>query len=78
MLRLQICTLTSKRSAVLAGCQLLTLLFLAWIYFTEESINAHFLSVLSGLSTVDQTTTYHASEGNPKSVAKRNTLTVSK
>jgi hypothetical protein len=61
-----------------AGGLLLTLLFLARFYFTEESINAHFLSALSGVSTGDQPTTHRASEGNPKSVNERNTLTVSK
>jgi len=62
------------RRAVLAGCLLLTLLFLARFYFTEESINAHFLSVVSGIWTGDQPTTYRASEGNPKSVTIRNVL----
>ena len=70
--------LTTKGRAVLAGCLLLTLLFLTRFYFTEESTDEHFLSVLSGVWKGDQPTTHHASDGNPKSVAERNTLTVSK
>ena len=57
---------------------MLTLLILARFYFTEESIDTHLLSVLPVISTGDQPTTHRASEGNPKSVAERNTLTVSK
>jgi len=57
------------RRAVLAGCLLLTLLFLARFYFTEESINAHVLSVVSGIWTGDQPTTHRASEGNTENVS---------
>jgi len=42
ILRLQICTLTTKGRAVLSCCLLLTLLFLTRFNFTEETINAHF------------------------------------
>jgi lactosylceramide 4-alpha-galactosyltransferase len=62
-------TFTTMRSAVLSGCLLLTLLFLARFYFTEESINAHFLSVASGIWTGDQPTTHSASEGNTENVS---------
>ena len=68
MLCLQMYKLTTKRRAVLAGCLLLTLLFLARFYFTEESINAHFLSVVSGIWTGDQPTAHRASEGNTENV----------
>jgi hypothetical protein len=54
-----------KGRAVLVGCLLLTLLFIARFYFTEESINAHSLSVVFGISTGDQLTTHRASESNP-------------
>ena len=62
-------TLSTKRRAVLAGCLLLTLLFLESLYFTEESINAHFLSVVSGIWTGDQPTAHRASEGNTENVS---------
>jgi hypothetical protein len=78
LLCLQIRTLSTKGRVVLAGCLLLTLLFLARFYVTEESINAHFLSVVSGITTGDQPTTHRASESNPKSVTEGNKLTVNK
>jgi len=78
MLLLQICTLTTKGRAVLAGCLLLTLLFLTRFYFTEECTDEHFLSILSSVSKGDQPATHRESDGNPKSVAERNTLTVGK
>jgi len=62
-------TLTTKRRAVLAGCLLLTLLFLARFYFTEENIKANFLSVISGIWSGDQQTTHRASEGNTENVS---------
>ena len=46
VLCLQNCTQSTKGIAVLAGCLLLTLLFLAKFYFSEESINTQILSEL--------------------------------
>jgi len=40
---LQFSTLSTKGRAVVVGCLLVTLLFLAKFYFREESINANFL-----------------------------------
>jgi hypothetical protein len=60
------------------ACLLLTLLFLAWFNFTEEGINLHFLSVVSGVSTGDQLLTHRVAKGNPKSVTEGNKLTRSK
>ena len=62
------------RRAGLAVCLLLTLFFIARFNFTEENINAHFISVVPGVWTDDQPTTHCASEGNPKSVTVRNVL----
>ena len=62
------------RRAGLAVCLLLTLFFIARFNFTEENINAHFISVVPGVWTDDQSTTHRASEGNPKSVTVRNVL----
>jgi hypothetical protein len=74
---LQISTLSTKGRAVVVGCLLLTLFF-ANFYFSVESINTHFLSVVSGIWTGDQPKTNLASEGNPNSVNERNNITVNK
>ena len=62
-------THNKEKKTVLAGCLLQTLLFLARFYFTEESINAHFLSVVSGIWTGDQPTAHRASEGITEKVS---------
>ena len=43
---LQFCTLSTKRRAVVKGYMLLTLLVIAWFYFSQESISPQFLSGL--------------------------------
>jgi lactosylceramide 4-alpha-galactosyltransferase len=48
---------------------LLTLIFLARFYFTEENINANFLSVVSVISTFNESTTHRASEHNTEKLS---------
>ena len=59
-------------------CLLMTLIFLAMFYFSEDSVTPHFLSVIFAISTDKQQITHWESEGNPNSVTERNMINVSK